>query len=367
MKIAHLTLLHGYNYGGMLQAYATQSILKSHGHSVVTLDYHPWKKHDLIRRASLNFRPIFDKVRKYMDKRAFSGVDAFDQFRKKNFEFSKPCQTPAQLSRECGKMDFVAVGSDQIWSSSWTRPPYFADFELPSTCKRVSLSAGCGAPSNDPAFRDFLSNTITKFDSISVRNDFTARMVEESTGRRPDVLCDPTLACSIPVEPISGINEKFALIYVINRPQSLQLAGKVIERLRAETGMHIISVPPTELRGKESLSCDRIESEISPFQWAWLVQKSSMVVTDSFHGTVFSAKYHKPIAILDSGFRANNRLHAISSDLGLESAILSSNSAIDVSSFMTSGVDWSRIDSKISESASKYHAFVTKHINGISS
>jgi Polysaccharide pyruvyl transferase len=363
MNIAHITLLHGYNYGGMLQAYCTQKILKSHGHSVITLDYHPWKKYDLLRKLTFCNRFIYENAKKFIDRRAFSGVDEFDKFRIQNFTFSKPCQTSNQLSKACKSMDFVAVGSDQVWSNSWFTAPYFLDFDLPSNCKRVSLAACCGGPSDDQSFLDYLSKTITKFDAVSVRNDFTAKMVQKSTGRQPEVICDPTLACSIPTMPVSGIQGEFALVYVINRPKSLALASKVIEDLRRKTKMKIISVTPPESMGKEILSCDKIESEISPFQWAWLVQNASFVVTDSFHGAIFSAKYHRPMVILDSGFRSNNRLHAIAADLKIEDAILFPDSLIDVTARLSAETDWSQVDLKIESLAAGYHAFVTKNID----
>lgn len=362
MTIGHLTLLHGYNYGGMLQAYATQAILKSHGHTVITLDYHPWKKYDLIRKASFFSKPIYEYFRRLLDTRAFSGVDAFDSFRKQHFEFSPPCQTRSQLSRVSQTMDCVAVGSDQIWSASWTRPAYFLDFELPKSCKRVSLAACCGTPSSEAGFRSFLRKTVGRFDAVSVRNDFTARLVAECTGKSAAVVGDPTLACTIPTSKISDFPERYVLVYVINRPQSTDLTVHTLQQLARHENLHIVSVPPAECRANEELPCDSIISNISPFQWAWLIQNAALVITDSFHGTIFAAKYHRPLIVVDSGFRANNRLHALAKTMQIEGFVSTLDSPLEVSDILNSPKNWRDVDSRIDASARSYHAFLAANI-----
>ena len=264
MRIAHLTLLHGFNYGGILQAYATQKILRAHGHEVVTLDYHTAKRIILARKLTLNIRFVHEKIRWLLDTWQFSGVKEFNDFRARHFQFSASCCNARQLTRACRGFDAVAVGSDQVWSPSWVRPPFFLDFDLEPACKRISLAACCGQPTDDPDFLRYFAKTISRFDALSVRNEFTAEMVRKATGRTAEVVFDPTLATDFPSEPVPGISDPYILVYVINRGDSVPLAMEA-PRIKAATGLQVYCIPPAETKDDSALPVDRVIRRITPF------------------------------------------------------------------------------------------------------
>ena len=361
MKIAHITLLHGYNFGGLLQAYATQKILKSFGYDVVTLDYHPSRRILLIRKLTLNFSDFHKKIRIWIDSYQFSNVKQFEEFRSKYFQFSASCYNSFQLSRECQTVDAVVVGSDQVWSSKWLRPPYFLDFALKSKCKRLALSACCGQASDDEEYLNYCKRSFAKFDAISVRNTFTADLVKKTIGLAAEVICDPTLATELPTEPVSGITGPYILVYIINRRFSLSLAENILHLCKLRLAIAAYSIPPSELKGVEILAVDRVISNISPFQWSYLVTNASHVITDSFHGTIFSIKNHRSLTVIDSGFKSASRLRNFLTDLELEHLLVSS--AEDYDKSFALDIDWARVDKKIERMKSGYHQFVTKHLS----
>jgi hypothetical protein len=364
MRIAHLTLLHGYNYGGMLQAYATQKILKSYGHEVLTLDYHPGKKVILLRKLSFNIAALHKSIQYLLDIRQFSGVSQFNDFRSHNFNFSAPCYNERQISSVCQEIDAVVVGSDQVWSPSWVRPPYFLDFDLDSKCKRLALSACCGQPSGDPQYLEYCTKTISKFDAISVRNNFTAELVQKTTGREAEVVCDPTLATDLPTEEVNGITGSYIIVYVLNRKKSVMLANEVIRHLKSTTGLPVYSITPAELKGVESLEeVDKAIYGISPFQWSHLIENAAYVVTDSFHGTMFAVKSHRNLMVLDSGFKSAGRFRTFLNAVGLEHMLIADANALLQIKTPPESHNWTAIDAKIAKMSETYHRFVYSSLN----
>jgi len=360
MHIAHLTLLHGYNYGGMLQAFATQKILKSYGHKVTTVDYHPFRRARLIRKLTFNISPIHKKLQQWQDTRNFSCVSEFTKFRADNFEFSPSCNTSADLTHACREIDAVVVGSDQVWSSVWLHPPYFIDFKLPDKCKRVSLSACCGQLSKEPAYLDFVKINISRFDSISVRNNFTAELIKQTTGRDAEILCDPTLATDIPTEKVDIPSKPYIIAYVINRPASLKTANQIIHDLKAKTKLDVYSITPAELKGSEKLDVDKIYNDINPFQWNYLISNAAAVVTDSFHGSIFSIKNHKKLYLIENNLKASKRISALLQSFSMTDVVVNENNKIDDIDIFHKSICWENVDATIEEMREQYNRFVSK-------
>jgi len=356
MRIGHLTLLHGYNYGGVLQAWATQENLRKHANEVVTIDYHPARRMQLMRRVCLNYRPVYWPLAQVSDKLKFAGVDKFNDFRARHFTFSKPCSDARSLSAVCKNFDAVVVGSDQVWSPDWLRAPYFLDFDLPPTCRRISLAACCGRPGDDPAYLDYVAHTLARFDHLSVRNEFTATLVRNATGREPVILCDPTIAAAMPQAPVPNLPKDYIFAYVINRKHSVPLASDTLRRLKEKTGFPVVSVPPAEERGRCELDADIVLDAVSPLEWMGLVAHASWVATDSFHGTVFSLKHHRDFSVISSGFKTIGRIQSILDAVNLGDRI-HTQSGQPLESVSAS--QWATVDDTLAEQATRYHSFIS--------
>jgi hypothetical protein len=359
MRIGHLTLCHGYNYGGILQAWATQEILRSHGHEVVTLDYHPARRMRLLRRACLSYRPLYEPLATASDRLKFAGVDEFIDFRARHFVFSKPCPDIQSLEEVCKDFDAVVVGSDQVWSPDWLRAPYFLDFNLTESCRRISIAACCGRPSEDPAYRAYAARTLGRLDHLSVRNEFTAALVRETTSREPIIICDPTIAAQVPCVSLAGLPQRYIFAYVINRKHSISLALETLRRLKEKTGLPVVTVPPAELKGRCNLQADFVLGAVSPFQWTHLIANASWIATDSFHGTVFSLKHHRNFNVISSGLNTLGRIQSVLQAVALKDRIITTAlSPLDP----VANNQWAVADSALESQAKAYHEFVAKSL-----
>lgn len=363
MRIGHLTLMHGYNFGGALQALATQKILAQYGHEVVTLDYHPSRRYRFLRSLTRNGRYIDRHLRMWIDGRRYSGVSEFDAFREQWFKFGLPCDGNRRLARVCRslKLDAVAVGSDQVWNPNWLRSPYFIDFDLDDGVKRIALAACSGFLPDDPAFLRYCGRTLARFDHVSTRNDFTDALVAKATGRRSTVTCDPTLVVDLPREAYHAVRHPYALVYVLNRRGTSEaLAGRAIAELKARwRGLQICSITPPELRGVETMMVDETVHDISPLQWHWLVANADWVVTDSFHGTLFSLKHQRKAIIVAAGSRPVQRIESVLRDLSASSLLVRSETDIREAIAFSQSIDREAIDQRIRMKALAYRAFVS--------
>jgi hypothetical protein len=354
-------MVHGYNYGGILQAYATQQILRSHGHEVVTLDYSHSKRKQLLRKLCLNIRGIQDRLQRPIDKLWFFGVDAFEGFRKTHFKFSRPCIGSRDLQEACRGFDAVVVGSDQVWSPEWVDPPYFLDFELAPDCRRVSLAACCGQRSENPEYLAYAAHTLGRFDALSVRNDFTAAMVEQATGRIPDILCDPTLAAELPTtESVPGISGPYILAYLLNLGQSHPLGSEIIQRLKQQAGLPVYSLPLIKRKGTCNLPSDKVIHAISPFQWIHLVANASYFVTDSFHGTLFALKNQRNFTVVSSGYKTIGRIRSILQDVGLEDRVVEGRLEANYAIQDIKAESWQTTIDYLALQQEHYHRFVNR-------
>ena len=66
---------------------------------------------------------------------------------------------------------------------------------------------------------------------------------------------------------------------------------------------------------------DKIITDTSPEEFVGLIQSAEMVVTDSYHGLLFSLLFHKPVRIIrrfsdSSGFSQNSRIDSILNIIG---------------------------------------------------
>lgn len=124
MKIAIFTHPLVSNYGGILQAYALQKVLKSMGHEVVTVNRRN-KKPTLLRTKLQKLKQAVFKHHSSLiltSKQKDAITMNSSEFIKRNINLSELIENTGSLKRFFKTHDFdaVIVGSDQIW-----RPPPF--------------------------------------------------------------------------------------------------------------------------------------------------------------------------------------------------------------------------------------------------
>lgn len=309
-KSVGVITFHNYdNYGAILQSYGLQAKLKELGFVPEIIDYYceyisnPFRLVNLKEKGPFNY--IYGVIGHicYIPRRR-----KCQKFRKKYMHYSAPVRK-GDMAAVSGKYDAYIAGSDQIWDYKLTNfdTTYFLDF-VNEGKKKYSYAASIGEHLPPEALRGMYSALLKQFDQILVRENYGADIVEELTGKRPECVCDPTLLLSAkewePFVRNPKRKDKYILVY------QLGINTEIVEfarRMAKKTGYRIVYIP-FPLVGL--LKC-RCKIAIGPSEWLGLFKNAEYVISDSFHGVVFSLLFNRPFFTMVNGHHTNKRVEQL--------------------------------------------------------
>lgn len=347
MKILILTQPLHTNYGGLLQAYALQQILKGMGHDVVTDRLGVVRKLPLWNRAlrflyhAVQFC-ILKNYRYYPYRYLFVSFDKESKAKRSiaiNTErfVNTHIDTIDLLTRSnesvidaVRQFDAIVVGSDQVWRATMSDiPTYFLSFTKAMNMKRIAYAASFGTDDlNEYSKMDMkiASESIKLFNAVSVREKSGVHLCRDYFKMDAVHVLDPTMLLSkddylkLIEEEDKPCSENILLTYVLDRTQEkndiIQRAGEVLHLTSCENGA-------------VKYFSNVVESNVSECtypsvsRWVAGFRDAQFVVTDSFHGTVFSIIFNKPFVAILNSKRGSSRFISLLSVLGLENRLIS--------------------------------------------
>lgn len=342
MKIGILTFHYVTNYGAVLQAYALQRHLEKQGHEVVIIDYRPKSRQKPILKRLLA-RRLQTALNKITD---FRKEVLIERFRKKHLHQTIRYCSLSELQHNPPLCDYYICGSDQIWNIHFTSQgenksltgSYFLDFG-PNNVRRISYAASFGCTEYPAELRRFTKPALARFHALSVREQTGQEIINKIGFENAEVVPDPTLllCCDEYRRLLSNTNsrkESKVFIYALHQHQHLM--NSVIQKLKQTN--------ETLICGTGSHWAPGIES------WLQAIASAKMVVTNSFHGVVFSILFEKnfiAVSVEGSNVGMNDRLHTLLGQLGLESRIMSSDQSLDLDSLLQSKINWETVRPRI--------------------
>lgn len=372
MRIGILTLPLSSNYGGILQCYALQTVLERLGHEVVVLDRASAAPSAglVIRRCGSVLKCL---VRRYIrgqkniailspwsqryviDKRDQIDFSVLLKFVRKNINITRPLRSSEALLKRVKrqKLDCLIVGSDQVWRECYS--PFltdcFAGF-LPEDDKMLKITYGASFGTSENPISEQMLETCkrlsSRFDAISVREKSAVGLVKQYFGKHAELVLDPTLLLD-------------ADDYVIERPKTARSVttehDTLVSYVLDTDGQKakIANDVACELDLKESFmglspkKSDGSPDKMIPVQ-SWLdnFRNASFVVTDSFHGCVFSIINRKPFIAIVNHSRGADRFVSMLSQLGLEGRMVNDYEEFNAHrSELIAPIDYSEVYSKL--------------------
>ena len=304
LKIANLTLDGYFNYGNVLQRYAVCNLLMGLGAEVESLwfssqagflpylqSHYPWMKDSWDWKTwvklGINWKGATHKM--------FSGENAWEAARNAGIKSFVDRYIPMRYNVDFAKVadeyDYFVTGSDQVWN------PYFADLEklfikFAPREKRIAYAASISCPEIPSKDLQGFIDGINGMKAISVREQAGAELIEQLTGRKVEVVADPTMLVAaekwreIARKPswLKGDEEILTTYFLGKRPD------EVINRLAMEHGLKVVNI--LDERVFEHYA-------VAPEEWLWLIDNASLMYTDSFHGTVFSILFRRPFVVTE--------------------------------------------------------------------
>lgn len=310
MKIKIITQHLLNNYGGLLQNFALQQVLKRMGNEVDTIDYLRIVNFTPFWRCLLSWVKSFvllfipGKCRRFV-RYSYKGCrnTLTNDFVSKWISTSFKCYRYKKKMLEC--CDVVIVGSDQVW-----RPKYncriedmylkFAE-ELP--IKRIAYAASFGVADWEYTSKQTreCSRLAQKFDAISVREESGVKLCKEHLGVDSTWVLDPTLMLTKEdymsvCEGNPVCNEKYLAVYVLDENE------EVTATYKKEAATRGLIVKKFHAGAKSTLTVS---------EWLAMFRDASFVVTDSFHGTVFSIIFGKEFKCVYNKGRGTARFESL--------------------------------------------------------
>lgn len=362
MKIGILTQPLHNNYGGLLQNYALQQVLKGMGHEVETVDWMPeyrWLYAKLVQVKYTLLSYVRKDVEKPRYKPTAKEMTVLSRNTRRYIEhYLSVCKQRVtcregfvDVDRKYGYNAFV-VGSDQVWRPSYNafQKAMFLDFVDRKEVKRISYAASFGTSQWEfsPEMTKQCAELAKKFDCITVREKSGVNLCQEHFGVNATWVLDPTM--------LLNREEYEKLVEVENEPKSVgnlfhyildpsMEKKNLIERVAEEMGLNPFTIMPkcqAENRTKWDVK-HRIEDCVFPSVTSWLrgFMDAEMVIVDSFHGAVFSIIFNKPFWVIGNSKRGNARFESLLVLYGLEDRMITPGDTVD----WNKTIDWERVNS----------------------
>jgi len=319
-KVGIITFHRAINYGAVLQAYALNESIKKLGYDPVTIDYknpHIEKVYNPMHFTCRSLKGYVEGILTYYRKK--KKRDRFEAFRSRYLVLDHISNLYAVENIQYLKSyDKFLTGSDQVWNYVLTQfdKAYFLNFVSDSK-KKNSYAASFGFDNVPAKYLHEYKDLLTDFNHISVREEQGAALIKHLLNRNAEVVLDPTMLLLkddwAKISQDYKGKKNYILIYQLASSQSLV---NFAVNLSKQTNCEIIYINDG-LRKKIKAT---YVGGIGPQMFVGLFQRAKYIVTNSFHGTVFSIIFNKPffIEILPSA-KGNSRLKNILDTFDLES------------------------------------------------
>ena len=371
MKIGILTLPLHTNYGGILQAYALQTVLERMGHEVVVMDRSPYKKLSLTQKLQYYPKRIIKKFLLWRNEsvfieeelnKAYPIVSQFTQTFIDNYIHRTEINNLASLPKN--SFDAIVVGSDQVW-----RPMYYGKIEnayLEFTggwdIKRISYAPSFGTADWEYTTEQTVNcaKLLGKFDAVSAREVSGVKLCKQQFNIDAVHVLDPTFLLDaddyIQVVNKFGISKSKGTLlnYILDESEE---KNSLIDKVAQERGLK-----PFRVNSKiESLNAE-LEDRIQPpvEQWIRGFYDAEFVVTDSFHACVFSIIFNKPFLVVGNKARGLARFESLLEIFDLKDRLVTSVDELDIEKF--NDFDWQKTNSILNTKREKSINFLKIHL-----
>lgn len=321
-KIGIITILNVNNYGAELQAFALHHKLKLMGYDNEVINYLYYKNPNYItesKSAPLIKAPKINKLKdfviKWIDKYSrFTNPEIakvrkerFDNFHGKLTALSPVYNSYSALYNAELPYETVIVGSDQVWNpnNGTNLDPYFLTFAK-NGMKKISFASSFGVGKINSEHHSVYKKWLNNIDHIATREADGVKIIKEIADRDATHVVDPTLLLTkkewesilVPYES----SEPYILLFIFKESKYVT---DFAYHLQKQTGYKIIRVCKNEMRVENDDKILNIR-DFGPLEFLGLYQSASIVLTTSFHGTVFSLIFEKPFYTITPSSKNNN-------------------------------------------------------------
>ncbi len=356
MKTATVTWTTYNNYGTVLQAYALQQELLKLGHENVILSDGKiiaeqiarnkaagWRaastprqqkgKCSVLRRAArvlINPRKTERVLTARLDRSKYeqpyyASQEAIERFKRESLILDQD-MSPDALDKVNERYDAFIAGSDQVWSvfERTFNPFYYLDF---AGGRKISYAPSLGTDQIPESMRKTIQALLSDFHAVSAREMVSAQQLAEITGKDVAWVVDPTILRGRDnwTEDTRGVKKptrrRYLLCYFLeNNPWYFEQARRVAKQLH----LRPVLIPS---RWDHVNSEFVIRDAVGPLEFVTLFQNADFVMTDSYHGSIFSILFEKSFQYLErfgeqDPHSQSMRIHSLFDAIGISDLIV---------------------------------------------
>ena len=386
MKIGIVTVHKAPNYGANLQAYATWKFISDCGHDCEIIDLSlkpegerfPLSRPEYYKRNKIALRVRIKQVlRKILvivglKKTIYTpppilpaAQKKFETFNKL-IKYSSHYETLEKLYSCPPQYDLYITGSDQVWNPTqhYCLEPFFLTF-VDERKRKLSYAASIGIEELTDREKMQFSKWLYSYEAISVRERIAKEILEDVTGRMDiEQVIDPTFLLSqeewqkFAIKP--KCNKPYVLVFTLgHNPALIEYALK----LRVETGFDVkaVCLMAIPYYGKEYDSI----TDACPRELIGYMSDAELVLTDSFHGTVFSIlmKSKNFYTYLFSHAKRNSRMIDLLELMGLSDHIIDNSLSDSFETLMSRSINHEKISVIIDSERKRCGNWLVEKIN----
>lgn len=320
MKVCILSMQRINNMGSLLQSYALKRIIENLGHQVEFIDIAPNEEdNDLLD----NYRQIYDEEReiggaigklKKIDRYALNRLKIKQKSKEQDAVFDAFRHEALHLDRTSAHYDVCVIGSDEVFNclntGSWGFTTQLFG-SVPQADKVITYAVSCGSTTYKelPApVADKIRDSFQNISGFSARDGNTHEFIRQLTDAPVAEHLDPVLIYDFDQEvenaDLPDLPEHYCVIYSYYNRIHTREEIAAIRDFCAKNNMEPVAVGVPQFWIRNYIVC-------SPFQCLKVFQHADFVITDTFHGTIFSAKYAQKFAVISRKSNENKLLDLV--------------------------------------------------------
>lgn len=370
MRVAILTLPLHINYGGIMQCYALQRVLTRMGHDVKVLSkpmygrlyffalfrsYISYLYYKYIRKENISSKSVLYDLYQY--RKVSKNLNFF--VKNNIIKYNKRNWKAVGLN-----FDAIIVGSDQVWRAAYhpNIEEYYLSFIGELDIKRISYAASFGLDNLKEYSMHKLklcTRLLKKFDYVSVREDSGVLLCKEYFGVNAELVIDPTLLLDDKdYEDIFNnsnlkIDKNILLAYFLDVTDE---KIKIAERLAQYKGLKLFIINSKAFDDKSEIK-ERIRMGVD--KWLFNFKNSSFIITDSFHGCVFSIIFKKQFIALGNDNRGLTRFLSLLNRFSLNDRLINLDIRFEsILNVIDKNIDYNTVYDKLSKEREKSYNFL---------
>jgi len=360
------------DYGGMLQAFATQRVLDKQGIESEAICFdglkgdinrRKWKYflsnlNDLSivkEKARIIGKKIRQKINKELNQKLSMRNDALEQWSKKMFKVSKAYENWDDITTGAHGYNSVVVGSDQLWLPSNVMADYYTLNWVPEDVNKVCYATSFGIGRIPLKYETTYRIFLKRINHLSAREISGQEVIKHLCNREVPLVCDPALLLDSEGwdEVVSNrlIKEKYIFCYFMGDNPSQR---EFVKRLAQKTECKVVALLHLDQYiAADEEYVDYAPYDVTPADFVSLVKYADYVCTDSFHGTVFSINYSKTFFTFmrfneKASLSTNTRITSLLSTIGLEDRLIGdANINLEENSQLLSIQKWENIQERV--------------------